>query len=134
MNRRHFISTSAAVIGAAGLTPSSAPAISPRMLANARIFATSHNRCTPDLLVRHLRVSPEMAGHIQRQLVRRGIITAPVAGASVAVNPANTYCIPNEALKPNNIAQKICDLRAHARRLLEQLDQDEDQISMPDAV
>ena len=83
----------------------------PHHLKVASIIARAHNRCTPEMLVRHLKVTPEVAGSIQAQLVRQGVITAPMSGVSLATNPSNSHCITNEALKPNNILQKAARLR-----------------------
>ena len=78
----------------------------------AKLLARAHNHCTPDMLARHLKVSKDMAQTVHNMLINRGIITPPVAGASMAVNPLNTNCIPNEAMTTTNYLQKAAQLRA----------------------
>ena len=67
--------------------------------------------------MRHLKITPEVAGSIQAQLVRQGVITAPLSGVSLATNPTNSHCITNEALKPNNLLQKAARLRGRLAEL-----------------
>ena len=86
-------------------------------MTTATIIARSHNRCAVDMLMRHLNVSTDMATRIQTQLLRQGVITSPVAGVSLATNPTNTHCIPNEAMKPNNLLQKAARLKQRIERL-----------------
>ena len=89
MNRCIFLSTLSALIAAPALPAVAAP-IAPQHMITAKIIARSHNRCTAEMLVRHLRVPADMAAHIQAQLLRQGVITPPVAGISMATNPSNT--------------------------------------------
>lgn len=110
MNRRIFLSTLSALMAAPALPAMAAP-IAPQHMITAKIIARSHNRCTTDMLVRHLRVPTDMAARIQAQLLRQGIITPPVAGVSMATNPTNTACITNEAVKPTNLLQKAAQMR-----------------------
>ena len=110
MNGRFFLSALSAAAAAPALPAIAMPA-APHHLKVASIIARAHNRCTPEMLVRHLKVTPEVAGNIQAQLVRQGVITAPVSGVSLATNPGNSHCITNEALKPNNILHKAARLR-----------------------
>lgn len=110
MNRRFFLSALSAIAAAPAL-PAMAVPVSSKQMVTAKIIARAHNRCTPGMLARHLKVSPEVAGRVQAQLLRQGVITAPVSGVSLATNPTNTGCIPNEAMKPNNLLQKAAQLR-----------------------
>ena len=110
MNRRFFLSALSAVTVAPALPTLAAP-VAPHHMKVASIIARAHNRCTPEMLVRHLKVTPDVASGIQAQLLRQGIITAPVSGVSLATNPTNSHCIPNEAIKPNNLLQKAAKLR-----------------------
>ena len=89
----------------------------------ARILAQSHNRCTPEMLARNLRIPMETATRIQARLLRQGIITPPVGGISLATHPTNTGCITNEAMMPNNLLQKAARLR---ERMLELIAEDDD--------
>ena len=110
MNRRFFLSTLGALLAAPALPTMAAP-IAPRHLRTATIIARSHNRCTTDMLMRHLNVPLDMATSIQTQLLRQGVITSPLAGVSLATSPTNTHCIPNEAMQPNNLLQKAARLK-----------------------
>lgn len=110
MNRRFFIGTMSALVASPTLPAMAAP-IAPHHMVTAKIIARSHNRCTTDMLIRHLRVAPDIAARIQAQLLRQGVITPPLAGVSMATNPTNTACITNEALKPTNLLQKAAQLR-----------------------
>ena len=118
MNRRIFLSTLSALMAAPALPVVAAPIASQHMI-TAKIIAWSHNRCTTDMLVRHLRVPADMAARIQAQLLRQGIITPPVAGVSMATSPTNTACITNEAMKPTNLLQKAAQLREKVENLAE---------------
>jgi hypothetical protein len=118
MNRRIFLSTLSALMAAPAL-PAMAVPIAPQHTITAKIIARSHNRCTTDMLVRHLRVPADMAARIQAQLLRQGIITPPVAGISMATNPSNTACITNEALKPTNLLQRAAQLREKMEELVQ---------------
>ena len=116
MNRRFFLSTLSALLAAPALPAMAAP-IAQRHMITATIIARSHNRCTTDMLMRHLKVPRDMANRIQTQLLRQGVITPPVAGVSLATNPTNTHCIPNEAMQPNNLLQKAARLKDKLERL-----------------
>jgi hypothetical protein len=87
----------------------------------AKLLARTHNHCTPDMLARHLKVSKDMAQSVQNLLVNRGVITPPVAGASMAVNPLNTHCITNEAMKTTNYLQKAAQLRARLEEVADRI-------------
>lgn len=118
MNRRIFLSTLSALMATPALPAMAAP-IAPQHMITAKIIARSHNRCTTDMLVRHLRVPADMAARIQAQLLRQGIITPPVAGISMATNPSNTACITNEAFKPTNLLQRAAQLREKMEELVQ---------------
>ena len=77
----------------------------------ARILARAHNHCSAAMLERHLKVTPDMARQVRTLLLDRGVITAPVNGVSMAVNPTNTNCVPAQALKPTNLVQKAKEMR-----------------------
>jgi len=127
MKRRSFTFGLGALLAAPALPGSVAaraiaPSVTTQQLAVAKIMARSHNRLTLDMLERHLRVSAQMAQSIQNRLVQDGIITQPLGGASMAVSPTNTHCIPNEALKPSNILQKADALRKNIEKLTKSAD------------
>ena len=125
MKRRAFTFGLAALAAAPGLPLSAATAapatgITTQQFALAKLLARAHNHCTPDMLARHVRVSPEIAAQLQNMLLNQGVITPPIGGASMATSPLNTHCVPKQALKPSNLIQKASDLRKY----LENLEQD----------
>ncbi len=109
MNRRSFLSTPSALL-ASPVLPAAAP-IASKHMTTGKLIARSHNQCTTDILIRHLRIPPELATRIHAQLLRQGVITPPIAGVSMASNPTNTACITNEAMRPTNLLQKITQIR-----------------------
>ncbi|WP_299417582.1 hypothetical protein [uncultured Sulfitobacter sp.] len=126
MNRRFFLSALSALAAAPALPAVAAP-ILPRHMITAKIIARSHNRCTIDMLKRHLAVPTDMAARIQAQLLHQGVIAPPVSGVSLAIDPTNTGCIPNEAMKPNNLLQKAAQLREKLAQLDDSVACQEDQ-------
>ena len=84
----------------------------------AKLLARAHNHCSPAMLQRHLKVSPEMAREVVSLLLQRGVITPPVAGVSMATNPMNTNCVPKEALKPSNLNTAVNEVRERVQKIL----------------
>lgn len=121
MIRRTFLTTLAALF-AAPVMPKFAASEVAKHLPRATLLARTHNHCTTDMLARHLRLTPDMAAQVQAMLLRHGVITTPVAGASMATHPLNTHCIPNEALKHTNWLQKLNDARARLQEVLDRVD------------
>lgn len=76
------------------------------------------------MLERHLKVTPDMARQVRGLLLDRGVITAPINGVSMAVNPTNTNCVPAQALKPTNLVQKAKEMR----ELLARFQDDPDEV------
>ena len=128
MKRRTF-TFGLGALAAAPTMPFAATAVTGQTAAQhfhvARILARAHNHCTAAMLERHLKVTPDMARQVRTLLLDRGVITAPVNGVSMAVNPTNTNCVPAQALKPSNLVQKAKEMR----HLLERFQGDSDEIS-----
>ena len=95
------------------------PAAATQHFAVAKLIARAHNRCSVDMLMRNLRVDATTARDIHALLLQKGVITPPVSGVSMATNPLNTNCIPNEAIKPTNIRQSAAEVRARVTQLKE---------------
>lgn len=119
MNRRSFTASLAALIAApalpavASVAPSTAAPTAASHFATAKLLARAHNTCSPAMLQRLLRVDSAMAHELNRLLIERGVISsASLRGASMAIDPLNTHCVPREALRSSNVAQKIRDLKA----------------------
>lgn len=51
------------------------------------MFARAQNRASPALIQKWLRIGPSEANAVMRELVTRGVVSAPVAGSAVAVDP-----------------------------------------------
>jgi len=68
-----------------------------------------------------MRIEIDSARLLHKQLFDSGVITHS-NGLAMATKPLNTHCIPNEALKPTNLAQKAYDLKQKAKRLREVTD------------
>lgn len=119
MKRRSFLASLGALISAPALPlPLSAaptvPSAAAAQFATAKLLARAHNRCSPAMLQRLMQVDPAVAAELNGMLVRRGVISAAAAdGASMALDPLNTHCVPKEALRPTNLRQLI--ERAKAR-------------------
>ena len=85
----------------------------------AKLIARSHNRCSSDMLMRHLRVGPEMAAEVQSLLLERGVITQPsIAGISSAVNPMNLNCVPQQVAYKPDVAAKAAEVRKKVQKML----------------
>lgn len=122
MKRRSFTFGLAALAAAPTLplatASSAAPGITAQQFSLAKLLARAHNHCTPEMLARHMKLTPDAARNVQAVLLRNGVITPPVAGVSMATNPMNTNCVPKEALKPTNIAKSVTETRNRLREIL----------------
>jgi hypothetical protein len=114
MNRRSFTASLAALFAVpalpavASLAPAAATQTAVSHYATAKLLARAHNRCSPEMLQRLLRVDSVMAQELNAMLLKRGVISGAGAhGVSMAVEPLNTHCITNEAMRSSNLVQKV---------------------------
>ncbi len=113
MNRREFTFRMAAVAATPALpVPALAANFEPSKRATqvyrwAEVISRSHNKCSPEMLQRLLKIDGTVANELQRMLLDKGVITNAVNGISMATKPLNTNCVPKQALKPTNINQSI---------------------------
>ena len=124
MNRRSFTASLAALFAvptlpaAASVTPVGVSAAATTHYTTAKLLARAHNRCSPAMLQRLLRVESAVATELNAMLLKRGVISAASAqGTSMAVHPLNTHCITNEAMQTSNIMQKMQDAKTKLDRV-----------------
>ncbi len=129
MNRRSFTASLAALFaapalpGVASLAPSAVSQSAVSHYETAKLLARAHNRCSPEMLQRLLRVDAAIARKLNAMLLKRGVISSAGArGALIAVEPLNTHCITNEAMRASNIAQKLRDAKAQLDKLTRAMD------------
>ncbi|MFK7834617.1 MAG: hypothetical protein AB8B60_00220 [Sulfitobacter sp.] len=97
MNRRQFnlsLAAGAAAFSAPlGVTAAVAPqtaSVPAGTYAWAQLIARTQNRCSPAMLMRHLRLSPDAATALFNEMIRDGVLRAPgAAGMARAVQPIN---------------------------------------------
>lgn len=127
MNRRTFTASLAALFAAPAVPLTVSPAVASSgaasHFATAKLLARAHNRCSPAMLQRLLRVDEAVALELNAMLFNKGVISsAGVHGTAMAINPLNTHCITNEAMRASNIAQKLADAKAQMRKLADAVD------------
>lgn len=111
MKRRDFAKLLGAGFGAALVPLQVSPvqaAFSSDTVWRAKLLAQSHNRCSPQMLMRHLKINADAARNLQNLLWRRGIVTASdAAGVARAVAPTNTAFLPQNApANPSTLAKQ----------------------------
>jgi hypothetical protein len=86
----------------------------------AKLIARSHNRCSNEMLMRHLKVGPKMAAEVQSLLLERGVISTPsLAGVSSAVNPMNLNCVPQQVAYKPDLATQAADVRKRVQKIMQ---------------
>ena len=111
--KRRFFTFRLAAVPALPLAAATVPQAKSAQLATAKMLARAHNRCSPAMLARLMRINGGLAAELNAAVFRKSLITAAGAdGASMAVSPINTNCIPKQAFKPINLIQKARDLNA----------------------
>ena len=123
MQRRSFLAGLTALFAAPKPAIAFGAKTSPELYAKAKFLARAHNKSSVPMLMRHLKVEADIATQINALLYRRGVITAPIGGTSLALNPTNTHAMPLDAPKQ---VDRIKQLREIAERLLERTERDEE--------
>jgi hypothetical protein len=86
----------------------------------AKVIAKSHNRCSSEMLMRHLKVGPEIAAEVQSLLLKKGVISQPsLAGISNAIDPTNLNFVPKPVAYKPEIVAKAADLRKKLQATME---------------
>ena len=82
------------------------------------------------MLQRLLRVDSAIASELNAMLLNRGVITtAGAQGTSMAVNPLNTNCVPNEAMRASNFVQKAQETKAKLDRISKAFEEKEEAVA-----
>jgi hypothetical protein len=120
MKRRTFLSTLTALIAAPALPVSAASPQITQHFARAKLLARCHDRASPEMLARLMKLDADTAQGVYTMLKERSVIEAGTDGISRALNPLNTNCVPNEARKARDLAQVSSDV---LKRLKQQVQQ-----------
>ncbi|KIN63099.1 hypothetical protein Z946_1962 [Sulfitobacter noctilucicola] len=91
MNRRTFNSILIS-FGAGSVIPIPVPAnraaVPPSSYAWAELIARTQSKCSPEMLAKHLRVSPQAAQDLFQTLLHNGVLQAPgITGAAIPSDP-----------------------------------------------
>ena len=120
MKRRTFTLGLGALF-AAPLMPAPAVAAVPTAVtekfAAAKLLARCHDRASPEMLGRLMRVDGETARGLFKLLQDRGVLQNGLDGVARAANPLNTHCVPNEAIRARNLAQQVAQTREKVRNI-----------------
>lgn len=110
MNRRFFTFGLGALLGAPkiSIAAPAAPSIASAHMKLATMLSRAHDSCSPEFLMRHLKVDRAMAARVQQALIQSNVITAPSAsGVSYAVNPMQFSRLSNSIpVQSNGLAQE----------------------------
>lgn len=118
MKRRTFLSTLTALIAAPALPVAAAPTQLTQHFARAKLLARCHDRASPEMFARLMKLDADTAEGVYRMLKERSVIEAGADGITRALNPLNSNCIPNEARKARDFAQISSDV---LKRLKQQM-------------
>ena len=128
MKRRTFISTLAALAASPALpaTATTAPATQiTQHFAKAKLLARCHDRASPEMFARLMKLDEQTAKGVYAMLKDKNVIASGIDGVARALNPLNTQCVPNEALKARDFAKISSDvskrLREMAKKRLDEL-------------
>jgi len=101
MKRRTFTASLAALAASPampiGLSAANAPQstlVPAGTYAWAKLIAQAQNRCSPTMLARQLRLPAVVAQQLFADLLRDGVLKAPIAGVAQAAKPINATAAP----------------------------------------
>jgi hypothetical protein len=114
MNRRFFTFGLGALLGVPKVPMASITTGAPVAAAHlklATMLSRAHDSCSPEFLMRHLKVDKAVATQVQRALIQTKVITAPSAsGVSYAVNPMHLSRLSNSfPAQPSGLVQQVKD-------------------------
>jgi hypothetical protein len=114
MKRRTFVSTLAALVATPALPTPTALAVPAdhisKHFAKAKLLARCHDRASPEMFVRLMKLDSKTAESLFNLLKERSVIAPGIDGIARAINPLNTHCVPNEAIRARDLAQITRDL------------------------
>ncbi len=130
MKRRTFLSTLTAAIAAPSF-PMSAAAPAGHItqhFAKAKLLARCHDRASPEMFARLMKLDSQTAQGVFDLLKDRSVIGKGLDGITRAMNPLNTHCVPNEAIRARDFAQMSSDvgkrLQEMTKRRIEALNEE----------
>jgi hypothetical protein len=112
MNRRFFTFGLGALLGVPKVplaSKSLMPVLATGQLKLATMLSRAHDYCSPEFLMRHLKVDKVVATQVQQALIQSNVISAPSAsGFSYAVNPMPLSRLSNSVpIQTKEIVQKV---------------------------
>ena len=119
MQRRTFIQTLTALMATPAL-PTVAATAAPsatitQHFARAKLLARCHDRASPEMFARLMKLDQDTARGVYRMLRSENVIAKGADGIARAVNPLNTHCVPNEAVRARDLAKITSDLTRDLR-------------------
>ena len=128
MKRRTFVTTLAALAATPALPATGTAASTTHItqhFAKAKLLARCHDRASPEMFARLMKLDETTAKGVYTMLKDRNVIASGIDGVTRALNPLNTQCVPNEALKARDFAKISSDvskrLREMAKKRLDEL-------------
>lgn len=113
MNRRFFTFGLGALLGAPKVSISvpAKPTVAGAHLKLATMLSRAHDNCSPEFLMRHLKIDRAMAARVQQVLIQTNVIFPPsVTGVSFAVDPMPLSRLSNSVpVQTNELVQKFKD-------------------------
>jgi hypothetical protein len=112
MNRRFFTLGLGALLGAPKVPLAampSLPAVATGHMKLATMLSRAHDYCSPEFLMRHLKVEKSIATQVQQALIQNNVITTPSAsGFSYAVDPMRLSRLSNSVpAQSSELVQKV---------------------------
>ncbi|MFK7838241.1 MAG: hypothetical protein AB8B60_18685 [Sulfitobacter sp.] len=135
MKRRTFVSMLTALVATPAL-PVSATIAAPagkltQHFAKAKLLARCHDRASPEMFERLMKLDSQTAQGLFDMLKDRSVIAKGADGVTRAMNPLNTHCVPNEAIRARDYAKLSSEmgqrLRNMAKKHLQTADEDRSQ-------
>ena len=123
MDRRTFLSSLSALLAVpflpATATATAAPASLTPHFATAKMLARCHDRASPEMLARLMRLDGDTANGLYRLLIDRQVITPGAQGVAHAINPLNRHCVTNEVRHARSLIDKVKGLKDRFQRMSE---------------
>jgi hypothetical protein len=133
MKRRTFLTALSALVAAPALPARAAAPVSvaaTKHFATAKMLAQCHDRASPEMFMRLMKLDAETAQGVFRLLQNQNVIAKGFDGVARAVSPLNTHCIPNEAVRARTLMQGTVDLKKRlqkfAKRKWDEMDDPKD--------
>ena len=127
MKRGTFLASISALFAtpAMPVAATAVPASVTQHFATAKLLARCHDRASPEMFARLMKLDTDTAKGVFNLLQDKGVIGNGIDGITRAMNPLNTHCVPNEAVRARDMAQMSSDiarkLREMAKRRLEKM-------------